>query len=80
MVRGGVGWYGFTEEIVKQAREYLNLQLKIKDIKAISTEAYPTPAARPMNSQLELIKLESVFTLKMPDWKESLFVCVAEIQ
>ena len=76
---GHTSWHGFTEEIVKLASSSLNLPLTIKELKAIPTSDYPTPAIRPMNSQLALTKLESVFTLKMPDWKKSLFFCMAEI-
>ena len=77
---GHTSWHGFTKEIVSIASQNVKLQLTIKELKAIPTSDYPTPAARPMNSQLELTKLESIFTLKMPDWKESLSVCMAEIQ
>ena len=76
---GHTSWHGFTKEIVSIASQNVKLQLTIKELKAIPTSDYPTPAARPMNSQLELTKLESIFTLKMPDWKESLSVCMAEI-
>ena len=67
-----LSWHGFTEEVVNLANDRLKMTLKIKDIKAIPTIDYPPPEKRPMNSKLELIKLESIFTLKMPDWKESL--------
>jgi dTDP-4-dehydrorhamnose reductase len=76
---GQTSWFGFTEEIAKLASSNLNLPLAIKSIKAIPTSDYPTPAQRPMNSQLALTKLESIFTLKMPDWKESLAICMSEI-
>jgi dTDP-4-dehydrorhamnose reductase len=76
---GHTSWYGFTKEIVSLANQSAKLQLTIKDIKAIPTSDYPTPATRPMNSQLSLTKLESIFSLKMPDWKKSLSVCIAEI-
>ena len=76
---GHTSWHGFTEEIVNLASQSEKLQLTIKDIKAIPTSDYPTPATRPMNSQLALTKLESIFTIKMPDWKKSLSLCMAEI-
>ena len=76
---GNTSWLGFTKEIVDLASNSLNLQLTIKELKAIPTSDYPTPAIRPMNSQLALTKLESIFTIKMPDWKKSLSVCMAEI-
>lgn len=76
---GNTSWYGFTKEIVAIASQRPKLILTIKDVKAIPTSDYPTPAIRPMNSQLALTKLEGVFTVKMPDWKKSLSICMAEI-
>jgi len=75
---GFTSWHGFTEEIVNLATNSLNLQITIKELKAIPTSDYPTPATRPMNSQLALTKLENIFTVKMPDWKKSLQLCMKE--
>lgn len=76
---GHTSWYGFTEEIVKLASSQLDMPLSLKELKAIPTSDYPTPAVRPMNSQLALTKLESCFSIKMPDWKKSLSLCMDEI-
>ncbi len=76
---GHTSWFGFTKEIVNIASNSLNLPLTIKELKAIPTSDYPTPAARPMNSQLALTKLESIFTIKMPDWKGALHRCMEEV-
>lgn len=76
---GHTSWHGFTKEIVRLASQNSKLQLTIKDIKAIPTSGYPTPATRPMNSQLAVTKLESLFTLKMPDWKNILKDCLNEL-
>ncbi len=76
---GSTSWHGFTEEIVKTARESRATKLNIKRVKAITTTDYPTPATRPMNSRLELSKLESTFSIKMPDWKDVLHECMKEI-
>ena len=76
---GHTSWHGFTKEIVKLASNSLELPLTIKELKAIPTSDYPTPATRPMNSQLALTKLESVFSLKMPGWKGVLHQCMEEV-
>ncbi len=77
---GHTSWFGFTEEIVKLAANNLNVPLAIKNINAIPTSDYPTPAARPMNSRLALTKLESIFGLTMPTWQDSLQRCMQEIK
>lgn len=76
---GYTSWHGFTEEIVKLAANDLNVPLAIKNVNAIPTSDYPTPAARPMNSQLALTRLESIFGLTMPTWQNSLQRCMQEI-
>jgi dTDP-4-dehydrorhamnose reductase len=76
---GHTSWHGFTKEIVKLASNSLDLPLTIKELKAISTSDYPTPATRPMNSQLALTKLESVFSLKMPGWRNELELCIENL-
>ena len=74
---GYTSWYGFAEEIIKIANS-LDFDLVIKKIEAIPATDYLTLADRPVNSRLELTKLEGVFAVLMPDWKESLAVCMSE--
>lgn len=69
--QGLCSWYEFAIEIFRQAPEF-GIPLVIKAIKPISTEQYPTPAKRPLNSRLSLTKLEKDFGLQMPPWKDSL--------
>ena len=76
---GHTSWFGFTEEIIKLAGNSLNLSLTITELNAIPTSDYPTPAIRPMNSRLALTKLESVFTINMPDWKAELELSIEEL-
>lgn len=73
-------WHGFSEQIVNVASSHLDLKFKVKDIKEISTENYPTPAMRSMNSRLSVNKLETVFGVEMPDWKKTLQLCVESIK
>jgi dTDP-4-dehydrorhamnose reductase len=74
---GEVSWNGFAGEICEKARER-GVELKVKDLRAISTQAYPTPATRPMNSRLNNTKLKSSFGLELRDWKEALADCMNE--
>ena len=77
---GCTSWHGFAEKIVEISNQRLDLELKIKEIKAIQTTDYPTPAQRPMNSQLVVTKLEKKFGLVMPDWKDMLVLSIEEIK
>ncbi len=48
-------WHQFAQSIVEEAKK-AGAVLKIKNIHAIPTEAYPTPAKRPKNSRLGTIR------------------------
>ena len=76
---GSTSWHGFASDIVNAENNILDSQLKVQDIKAIPTADYPMPAKRPMNSQLSSVKLEKVFNVKMPDWRQTLSLCLEEI-
>ena len=76
---GFTSWHGFASAIVDTANKILDSQLKVKDIKEIPTTDYPTPANRPMNSQLSLAKLEKAFSVKMPDWHTTFLLCLEDI-
>ncbi|HEY0962617.1 MAG TPA: dTDP-4-dehydrorhamnose reductase [Pseudomonadales bacterium] len=67
---GETSWHGYATYIVSEARA-LGAQLKLapENIEAITTEQYPTPAARPKNSRLDCSKLERMFGLQLPPWQ-----------
>lgn len=68
---GECSWYDFACEIVQQLRE-INVSLKVKQIKPITTDEYPVAAKRPVYSVLSKQKIVAAIGLNIPDWKESL--------
>jgi dTDP-4-dehydrorhamnose reductase len=64
-------WYRYACFIADEAKR-LGLQtlMTSKDIKPISTDAYPTLAKRPMNSRLDTTKIKKTFMLELPHWEE----------
>jgi hypothetical protein len=38
-------------------------------IRPIATLAYPTPAARPLNSRISAKKLSETFSIDLPEWQ-----------
>ena len=66
-----VSWHAFAQTIVEMASKMpgFDFRLEAEAIKAISSEEYPTPAKRPMNSRLDCTRLETDFGLLMPDWQ-----------
>ncbi|WP_375697509.1 dTDP-4-dehydrorhamnose reductase [Pseudophaeobacter sp. TrK17] len=65
-------WCAFARAIFRQAGRPTRVQ-------AISTSAYPTPAARPLNSRLECNTTTSVFGLARPDWHAGLKECLTQL-
>jgi dTDP-4-dehydrorhamnose reductase len=64
-------WYRYACFITDEAKR-LGLQtlMTSKDIKAVSTDTYPTLAKRPMNSRLDTTKIKKTFMLELPHWEE----------
>jgi dTDP-4-dehydrorhamnose reductase len=46
----------------------------------IETAQYPTPAKRPHYSLLNKAKIKSIYSVKVPEWKESLQTCIAKLR
>ena len=61
------------------ARAIFELAGRPTRVQAISTSAYPTPAARPLNSRLDCNTTTSVFGLARPDWHAGLKECLTQL-
>ena len=60
-----VSWCTFAREIFAQAGRSTH-------VSPITTRNYPTPAARPLNSQLDCQTTEQVFGISRPNWRANL--------
>jgi dTDP-4-dehydrorhamnose reductase len=60
-----VSWAGFARAIMEEA----GLPCRVNPI---PTSAYPTPAARPLNSRMDGGSLERAFGIARPDWRAGL--------
>jgi dTDP-4-dehydrorhamnose reductase len=70
--RGRTSWYGFAEEAIRLRALSADAKgMKLARLVAIPSAEYPTPAARPKNSQLDCGKLAREFDCRLPDWKVS---------
>jgi len=67
---GQTSWYGFARALLECDPN--KSEQVLKQLKAITSADYPTPAARPKYSVLDVSKLQKQFNLKMPAWDESL--------
>ena len=65
-------WFSF-------ARAIFSLTGRPVCVRAVPTSAYPTPAARPLNSRLNCNTTSSVFGLVRPNWHDGLKECLTEL-
>jgi dTDP-4-dehydrorhamnose reductase len=68
---GHTSWHGFAEAIFAGAVER-GLLARAPVVEAIPTVEYPTPAARPAYSVLDISKLQRDFGIELPHWREGL--------
>ena len=76
--QGKTSWHGFSSEIVNEynrlaaSKSLQMLKANVENIEPITTDDYPTPAARPANSTLSNQKLKQVFNVSLPSWEQGL--------
>ncbi len=77
---GETSWHEYAVFAIEAARQ-LGLPVKVEKqaIEPISTCNYPTPARRPLNSRLDLTRLQQAFGLTLPDWQAGVARAVAEL-
>lgn len=69
---GSISWYEFALAI----REIGSFQCNVK---GIPSSDYPTPAKRPQYSLLDKTKIKDTFGVAIPNYKESLERCMADL-
>ena len=70
---GEISWYEFALAI----QEIGGFDCAIS---GIPSSAYPTPAKRPQYSLLDKTKIKTTFGVEVPDYRESLKVCIQLLQ
>ncbi len=70
---GAISWFDFARAIFDET----NTKIKILRIKS---EAYPTPAKRPIYSVLDKQKTKTNLGLDIPYWRHSLKACIKSIK
>ena len=73
---GATSWFGFAQAIFASYAD----KIAVPELTPISTEQYPTPAARPHNSVLDCGKLEQTMGLRLPRWEDALARVVEEMR
>jgi len=76
--KGETSWHGFASAIIEGLHRR-GVQLAVRQIAPIGTRDYPTKAARPLNSRLDMTRLETIFGIQMPGWQEPLDIELDEL-
>lgn len=77
---GQTSWFGYAEYVLARALiAQPAIKIVAKDIVAVASAAYVTPAARPLNSRLDTQRLQAVFGLRLPPWQFGVDRLLAEI-
>ncbi|MEO0955521.1 MAG: dTDP-4-dehydrorhamnose reductase [Pseudomonadota bacterium] len=66
---GTASWAEFAQEIFDISS---TLNGPTASVRSITSEEYPSPVKRPMNSRLNCSKLEETYGVSLPEWKTSL--------
>jgi dTDP-4-dehydrorhamnose reductase len=67
---GCTSWHAYACFAIAHAQQVgLPLRIDPTEIRAISTDDYPRPAARPHFSLLDCAKLEQALSLRLPEWQ-----------
>jgi dTDP-4-dehydrorhamnose reductase len=71
---GWTSWHGLAEAVFDAAAAHGRPK---PTVEAIATTDWPTPVRRPPDSRLDCTKLEQVFGVSLPDWRQSVIATVA---
>lgn len=77
---GETNWHAYACHVIERAQSLRpDLDWKVQSIAAVPTTAFPTPAARPLNSRLDTQKLQAVMQLHLPAWQQGVERMLREI-
>ena len=77
---GATSWHGYATMVIEHARHAgVDIKTTQNAIHKIATQAYPTPARRPLNSKLDTSKVQAAFNLYLPPWQQGVARMLTEI-
>lgn len=73
---GEATWCDLAQEVLVQSKRFGG---KSAVVRPITTSDYPTPARRPANSRLNCGKLARLYGVTLPNWRDGVSECVAQL-
>jgi dTDP-4-dehydrorhamnose reductase len=67
---GATSWHGYAQFVIGEALAAGKaLKATVDAVAPLTTEQYPTPAKRPLNSRLDTTRFRTTFDLHLPPWQ-----------
>ena len=77
---GETTWNKYAKHVLAHTvRSQSAIKIIAKEVAAVPTSDFPTPARRPHNSRLDSTKLQTTFGVKLPAWQQGVERMLAEI-
>ena len=77
---GQTSWHGYASHVIEQARRFKpEHDLRVREIAAVASSAFPSAARRPHNSRLDTQRIRQAFGLNLPHWQEGVDRMLTEI-
>jgi len=68
---GETSWHGYAQFVIGEALAAGKpLKATVDAVAPLTTEQYPTPAKRPLNSRLDTTRFRTTFGLVLPPWQD----------
>ncbi len=77
---GETSWNKYAKHVIAQAgRSQSAIKIVVNEVQAVPSSAFPTVAARPLNSRLDCSRLQAAFGLHLPPWQQGVDRMLAEV-
>lgn len=77
---GETTWHAYAEYVLQTAKRLKpEMAYKVKEVAAVPTSEFPTPAQRPLNSRLNCSKLQNDLQCQLPDWQKGVDAMLSKI-
>ena len=77
---GETTWHAYAQYVLQKAKQFKpDIDYKVKEVAAVPTSEFPTPAQRPLNSRLNCNKLQQALQCQLPDWQKGVDSMLSKI-
>ena len=77
---GETTWHAYAEYVLQTAKRLKpEMAYKVKEVAAVPTSEFPTPAQRPLNSRLNCSRLQNDLQCQLPHWQKGVETMLSKI-